>query len=199
MVSTKELWTALLRSGDLPRACSLPVSSTPSAREKRAVESSCPFLLKGPESLGNPQKFWQGTFHWRAAKAKGPKAHKQDGTRWDGFRGSSIVAVKNAAVWEGKGEMLRSWKEISCSSGAPDHLPRVTLVLPGKPCGPTEDTWLLAARCLRKEGAYGGASEEEALSPIFRSEHLEKKRVISVLGCCCSLLWGSVIFLERFL
>lgn len=65
--------TAGICSG--PALCPCPPRPAP-CPAKRAVQSSCPLLLKGPESVGNPQKFWEGTFHWRAAKAKGPKAHK---------------------------------------------------------------------------------------------------------------------------
>ena len=77
--------------------------------------------------------------------------------------------------------MPRCQKESPCPSGALTHLPRVTLVKRGGSCGLTGPTCLLpAARCLKKEGAYDGTCAEEALSPLFKSERLERKRVISV-------------------
>ena len=119
---------------------------------KERVKRSCPLLLKGPEKWGTPRSCVRGQLRAsqrlsrRAAKAEGPKADKRGGSRRDALRGSRVVAVKKAAAWEGKESNAKIPERNPLStSGALTHLPRVTLVLRGRPCGPTEPACSLSA------------------------------------------------------
>lgn len=153
------------------------------APAKRAMHSSCPSLLKGPHSVGSPQHIGEGTFQsLPKALLEGCQGQRAKGAQMGWTRLGCLDRQQHCACQQccrvagAKGQMLRCYKGIHCSSGALTLLPRVTFVLPGKPLGPTEATSLLLAACWgQEEGPCGGASEEEALSPVFRSEHLEKK------------------------
>ena len=87
------------------------------------------------------------------------------------------MAVKPAAVCEGKESKALIPESNPPSIWCPDPPPRVILVRRGRPCYLTEPTCLLpAAHQLRKAWAYDDAGEGEVLSPVHKSEHLEKKK-----------------------
>lgn len=200
VLPTNELCTFLPHSGDLLRACFLPRPSTPSATACK--ESWGEFLPFSPERTGvtgEPPEVLAGDISLEGCQGQRAKGTQLGWHQVAWFERKQHCGSEECCSVAGKRRNAEILERNQPLFWCPEHLPRVTLVLPGKPWPPTEATLLLAAPCLRKEGPYAGASEEEALSSIFSSEHLQKKSVISGLGCCCSLLWASLIFLERFL
>jgi len=89
-----------------------------------------------------------------AAKAERPTADKWDGSLWDDLGGSRVVAVKPAAVCEGKESKARIPESNPPSIWCPDPPPQSYLSLTRQTLSPHR-THLLAAGCPLTEESLG--------------------------------------------
>ena len=102
-------------------------SSVPTATSCKGSREKV--FLKGPAQRGTLRSPVRGRLRasqrlsWRAAKAAGPKVDKWDGPCWDA--GSSVVAVKPAAVREGKESKAWSPESNPPSIWCPDPPPQM--------------------------------------------------------------------------